>query len=109
MFHVTLGRVRDKVMFREGGETLALTVDGDAARMVRALTDAQQVMNAIKNESTEDERQNAAKVFAEAIFGEKQAEKLKQFYNNDPVCVIEACGRYFEGSLSKKITKAQKK
>lgn len=109
MFHVSLGRVRDKVMFREDGESLTLTVDGDAARMVRALTDAQKSLNAVKGESTDEDRISAAKQFAAAIFGADQAEKLVQFYHGDAVCVIEACGRYFSSGLAKKITKAQKK
>lgn len=109
MFHVSLGRVRDKVMFKEADESLMLTVDGDAARMVRALTAAQQSLNAVKGESTDDERLDAARQFAEAIFGKEQAEKLVQFYHGDAICVIEACGRYFSGGLAKKITQAQKK
>ena len=109
MFHVSLGRVRDKVMFKEADESLMLTVDGDAARMVRALTESQKALNAVKADSTDDERLEAAKQFATSIFGKEQAEKLIQFYHDDAVCVIEACGRYFSGSLSKKITRAQKK
>lgn len=108
MFQVTLGRVRDRVAFVEGGETLQLTVDGDAARMVHALNEAQKALNGINNESTAEETQKAAMMFAEAIFGNSQAKKLMEFYHNEAICVIEACGKYFSGSLSKKISKAQK-
>lgn len=108
MFQVSLGRVRDRVAFVEGEDSLQLTVDGDAARMVRALTEAQKSLNAIKNESTPEETQKAAMIFAEAIFGNSQAKKLMEFYHNEAICVIEACGKYFSGSLSKKISRAQK-
>ena len=109
MFHVSLGRVRDRVQFKEADELLVLVVDGDAARMVRALTEAQKTLNSIKGGSTDEERLQAARQFAEAIFGKEQAEKLIQFYRNDAICVIEACGQYFGGGLAKKITVAQKK
>jgi hypothetical protein len=109
MFRLSLNRVHDKVRITESGEKITLAVDGDAARMVRALTGAQKSLNAVKGESTDEDRISAAKQFAAAIFGADQAEKLVQFYHGDAVCVIEACGRYFSSGLAKKITKAQKK
>jgi hypothetical protein len=109
MFRVSLGRVRDKVLFKEGNDTLQLYVDGDAARMVVALTAVQKTLGTITNESTDEETANVAREFAQSIFGNDQAEKLFGFYHGDAVCVIEACGKYFSGGLSKKITKAQKR
>lgn len=108
-YRMTLGRVRDRVRVEESGEALVLTVNGDAARMVAGLTRAQAYMKTLNDESGEDEKKEAAMMFAGAIFGKDQAQKLIEFYGGDPLCAIDLCGRYFQERLSKKITKAQKK
>ena len=109
MYRITLNRVHDKVQVNEGGEHLILTVEGDAARMVAALTDAQKTLKALTNDSTEGERQEAALKFAQAIFGNSQAAKLVEFYHGDALCIINVCGRYFSERLAKLIARAQKK
>ena len=50
-----------------------------------------------------------AQYFAAVIFGNEQAEKLLAFYANDPVCVIDVCGKYFKERLADKIAAVQKK
>ena len=57
----------------------------------------------------ESAKQDAARMFARAIFGTEQSDKLFHFYDCDPITLITACGVYFRSQLSKKITKAQKK
>jgi hypothetical protein len=109
MFRLSLNRVHDKVRITESGEKITLAVDGDAARMVAGLTRAQAYMKTLNDESGEDEKKEAAMMFAGAIFGKDQAQKLIEFYGGDPLCTIDLCGRYFQERLSKKITKAQKK
>lgn len=108
-YKLSLNHVRDKVCAVEGGEKLSLTVDGDAARMVANLTRTQAYMKTLNDDSTDEEKQTAAQLFATAIFGADQAKRLIDFYGGDAMCVIDWCGRYFQGRLSKKITKAQKK
>ena len=43
-YEVTLNRVHDNITIRESGETLKLSVNGDAMRMVAGLNRAQQKM-----------------------------------------------------------------
>lgn len=109
MFRITLNRVRDHIVIREGTDELKLMVDADPRIVVKALQRAQKALNAIKDESTEAEQVNAAKTLSTAIFGEDQTQKLFAFYNNNPACVATVCGEYFEKRLAKKITRAQKR
>jgi hypothetical protein len=108
-YKLSLNRVRDKLKVVESGEELLLTVDADAARLVAGLTKAQNYMKSLTNDSAEEEKTEAARLFSEAIFGKAQTDKLLAFYGGDPLCVIDICGRYFSERLSDKITKAQKK
>jgi hypothetical protein len=50
-----------------------------------------------------------ARFFADTLFGKDQGGAFCEFYNNDPLTIINACGMYFQKRLGKKITKAQKK
>ena len=108
-FTISLNRVHDRVRISEGSDTLDLAVDSDPMRLVAGLSQAQKQLQSLTAESTEEEQDNAALYFAEVIFGKKQAEKLAAFYHNDAGCVINVCGKYFEGRLAKLITAAQKK
>ena len=108
-YEVSLNRVHDTVVIREDTETLRLTVNGDAQRMVAGLTKAQQKMLAIKDDSTDEEVMNCAKYFASVIFGMEQAKTLMDFYANDPGCVISVCSQYFKERLAGKIAAVQKK
>ena len=108
-YKMTLNRVHDKVTVKEGGETLVLTVDGDAMRMVAGLNKAQEKMKALSDVSTDEEVIDAARFFAAVIFGREQAEHLLNFYAGDPGCVISVCGKYFRERLASRITKAQRK
>ena len=108
-YAITLNRVHDTISIREGNETLKLTVDGDAMRLVAGLNKAQQKMVALNEESTDEEIKNAARFFAGVIFGNEQAEKLLKFYADDPSCVISVCGKYFKDRLAGKIAAVQKK
>lgn len=108
-FKLSVNRVHDRVRITEGSESLNLCVDADPARMVAALAQAQKMLQALNNDSTEEEQRSAAECFAQAIFGKDQAEQLMAFYLKDAGCVIKVCGRYFNQRLGKLITKAQKK
>jgi len=109
MFNISLNRVHDSVRISEGDERLTLLVDGDAMRMVAALTEAQRTLKGLTEESTEKERMDAAMAFAIAIFGPTQAWELAHFYHDDPACVISVCGKYFSQRLAGLIEKAQKR
>ena len=110
MFRLTLNRVRDHITIREGDETLSLAVDCDARMLVSRIRKAQiQLTEANKSESTDEDRQNAARAFSVAIFGEGQTDKLAEFYGWDYSCVMTISGLYFEKRLCKKIIAAQKK
>ena len=108
-YEVTLNRVHDTIRIREGDETLALTVNGDAMRMVAGLTKAQQKMTELTDDSTDEQVMECAEYFAAVIFGKDGAQKLLAFYADDPGCVISVCGQYFKERLAKKISAVQKK
>lgn len=110
MFRLSLNRVRDHIVIKEGDETLSLTVDCDPRMIVSRIRNAQEkINNVIKNESSDEEREDAARAFAMAIFGEAQTDRLAQFYAWNYACVMSICGMYFEKRLCKKIVAAQKK
>lgn len=108
-FKITLHRVHDRVRISEGSEQLILQVDGDPMRMVAGLSEAQKRMQALTNESTEEEQHGAALYFATVIFGRDQADQLMDFYHGDAGCIINVCGQYFQRRLGRLITRAQKK
>lgn len=101
--------VCDKVVFRNMEKTLVLTVRADSTLIVSNLNKVNKRLNAINDDTSETEKGKIAEAFASAIFGNEQAEKLLQFYDNDSLAVITSCGKYFQNRLSKLITKAQKK
>lgn len=100
--------VSDKVTFRNVDKTLVLYVRSNAAAMVVGLKQAQEKLKELNDESDECQKINAARFFAAKVFGDEQADRLIDFYN-DPLAVISVVGMYFEKQLAKKITKAQKK
>lgn len=106
---ISLGRIHDTVVIREGDERLKLRVNADPMRIMAGLNLAQQMLKALDEESTEEQQLNAAKYFANVIFGKEQTEQLSEFYRKDAGCIISICGKYFSERLSKMITKAQKK
>ena len=108
-YEMSLNRVHDSIAIREGNETLKLTVNGDAMRMVAGLTKAQKKMIELSEESTDEQAKETADYFASVIFGKEQAEKLMEFYAGDPYCVISVCGKYFKERLAGKIADIQKK
>lgn len=108
-YEMTLNRVYDNIVIKEGSEKLNITVNGDAMRMVAGLNNAQRKMKELKDDTPDDVVRECAEYFASVIFGKEQAEKLMQFYANDPACVITVCGEYFKARLAGKITEAQKK
>ena len=101
--------VSDTVRFRNVDKTLTLTVRTGASSVVLGIKKAQERFKTLNDQSPETERAAAAKEFAEAMFGGEQAERLIQFYDNDSLAVVNACGMYFSNRLTKLITKAQKK
>ena len=109
IFKITLNRVRDRIVIREGDDELPLTVDSDARTIMARLQKANKALSQINDDVTDEQRYNAAYGLAEAIFGKEQADKLMAFYNDDPRCVVTVCGIYFEKRLGKKITAAQKR
>lgn len=100
--------VSDKVTFRNVYKTLSLTVRTDASTIVLGLKRANERLSALTDESPDEEKAAAARMFAAVLFGDKQADSLCRFYE-DPLAVVTACGMYFRERLSKKITKAQKR
>jgi len=108
-YEMTLNRVHDTLRIREGDETLTLTVNGDAMRMVAGLNKAQAKLKELTNDSTDEEVREAAEYFASVMFGREQAISLMRFYAEDPACVINVCGQYFRERLASKITAVQKK
>ena len=107
MFTVSLNRVMDHIAVKEGEEQLSLFVDDDANSLVRKLMQAKRLMDAVKADTTEADKLQAAKTFASAIFGEDQAEQLALFYHDNAGSIAEVCSRYFDSRLAKMITKAQ--
>lgn len=108
-YEVTLNRVHDNIVIREGDEVLNLTVNGDTMRMVAGLNKAQKQMLELKDDSSDEQVKEVAEYFAAVIFGKEQAAALMKFYAEDPACVISVCGKYFKERLAGKIAKAQKK
>lgn len=106
---LSLNRVFDTVVIREGTERLTLHVNADPARLVVGLTQAQKQLATIKQDTPEEEKEEISKFFASVIFGDEQTQELFDFYYGDAACVIALCGKYFADRLSKLITKAQKK
>ena len=106
---LSLNRVHDTVVIREGDEKLTLHVDADPMRMVAGISQAQKMMQALNTESTEEQQRDAALYFAGVIFGKDQAVQLLSFYHNDSGCLFNVCGKYFSARLSKLIVKAQKR
>lgn len=109
MFEISLNRIHDNIRIREGNDTLNLSVDADAMRMVAGLNKARNLLQSITDKTTEEQRNEAARYFAAVIFGDEQAGKLMDFYRGDAGCVINVCGQYFAKRLSGIIAKVQKK
>ena len=106
---VSLGLVRDRVAAAEGADRLYLIVSERANTIMHNLAFAQKGLEALGNSPKDQDRERVALQFASALLGEKQARELLSFYQNDPNCVIDWCGKYFSARLSRKITKVQKK
>ena len=100
--------VSDKVTFRNVDKSITLFVRTSAGSIVTGINQTQEKLKELKNDSDECQRINAARLFAKTVFGEEQADRLIDFYN-DPMVVIVAVGMYFDKRLKKLITKAQKK
>lgn len=108
-YELTLNRVHDSIVVKEGEEKLTLVVNGDAMRMVAGLNKAQKQMKDLKDDSSDEDVKKCAEYFASVIFGQEQAGKLMAFYADDPGCVITVCGQYFKDRLAGKIAAIQKK
>lgn len=108
-YTVSMGRVHDRIRVREGNDSIILTVDSDPMKMVAGMSQVQENMKKISEESTDEQLKEAALHFATVIFKDAQAHQLMDFYDGDAGCVINVCGTYFAQRLSKKISKAQKK
>lgn len=100
--------VTDTVDFFDGEKTLTLTVRADAAALVGGIKRTYEKLSTMTDDTDDKVKAEAARMFAAAIFGQEQGDKLCAFYR-DPLAVIAACGEYFKRRLGKKITKAQKK
>lgn len=108
----SLNRVRDNVTIKEGEEVITLFVDCDVTGIVNRLRSAREKIDAINENTGEEQRKAASMSFAIAIFGEAQAEKLLDFYHGNYGCVVEICGIYFEDKkhgLARKIAAIQKR
>ena len=107
MFTISLNRVRDQIAVKEGDQEIKLSVDSDANSIVKRLKKAKELMDAVDSQTTDEDKLEAARAFASAIFGDAQAEQLVLFYSKNAGNVAEVCARYFEERLCKMITKAQ--
>lgn len=101
--------VTDKVTFRNVDKTITLTVKADGSSLITGLKHVNDRLSKMTDETPENERTEAARMFAETIFGKEQGGRLFDFYGGDALAIVTACGMYFRERLSKKITKAQKK
>lgn len=101
--------VSDKVTFRNVDKTITLTVRADANSLVTGLKKVNVRLSKMKDNTPETEQKEAARFFADTLFGEEQGKRLFIFYSGDALAIITACGMYFRERLSKKITKAQKR
>lgn len=108
-YNMTLNRVHDTVRIREGREMILLYVDVDSMKLVAGISQVQKELQSITEETPEEETKRIAKEFARVIFGVDGAEKLSDFYREDPGCIIGICSKYFSNRLNKLIEKAQKK
>ena len=112
MRSLTLNRVRDKIVIREGDEVLPLYVDCDANTLMKRIQEANKGLEKVNEQTGEEEQRRVALDLASAIFGEEQAEQLMAFYHDNSGCVVTICGMYFgdaKHGLGRKITKAQKR
>ena len=101
--------VADKIRFRNVDRVFDAVVRSDASSLVIGLKRVNDRLSAMTDETTEAERLSAARFFADTLFGSEQGGAFCDFYDNDPLTIINACGMYFRERLGKKITKAQKK
>ena len=101
--------VNDKVRFRNLDKTIDIDVKADASQLVTGLMKANARLTGMTEETTEEEKTKSALLFAGAMFGNAQAEKLLEFYDREPLSLINACSVYFDKRLKKLITKAQKR
>ena len=85
--------VTDKAVFRNMDKTLTLYVRSDAPSLMANLRKAEGVLEKVSSDSTEEEKRNAARLFAWAVFGDESG-RLVDFYDN-PAAVISAVGMYF--------------
>lgn len=100
--------VTDKVSFKNMDKTMTLTVKADATALVVNIKKAYDKLSTVNDKSTDEQKMDAARMFAYSIFGQAQGDALCEFYE-DPLTVITVCGMYFKQRLADKITKAQKK
>ena len=108
-YRMSLGRVHDTVVIREGAEKLTLRVDADPMRVTAGLMQAGEAMQRWKEETKIGKQREYALFFAGVIFGPEQAKALLNFYHNNPACVVNVCGQYFDRRLRGLIEKAQRK
>ena len=101
--------VADKIRFRNVDRVFDAVVRSDASSLVVGLKRVNDRLSAMTDETPEAERLSAARFFADTLFGSEQGGAFCDFYDNDPLTIINACGMYFRERLGKKITKAQKK
>jgi len=101
--------ISDKVTFRNVDQTITLTVRSDAPSLVVGMKRVMEKLSKVTDEAEISEQIDVARFYARTLFGNEQGDSLVQFYNEDALAVISACGIYFQKRLAKKITKAQKK
>lgn len=108
-YEITLNRVHDTVVIREGEDKLTLYVDVDPMRITAGLVQAQQNLQKWNEKTQAKQQREYALFFAGVIFGQEQAQELLAFYHNNAGCVVNVCGQYFSNRLRGLIEKAQKK
>lgn len=106
---MSLGRVHGTLAIVEGFDKLTLYVNADPMRLTAGLVQVQKMLKTWTDTTTAKQRKEIALSYASVMFGEDQAKKLLAFYHNDPACVLNVCAQYFKRTLSRLITKAQKR
>lgn len=105
-FEISLNRVHDRFTVRQGNERLEIRVDSDPRIIIAKIRNANEKILKAKDD---ENRKQAARVFAESMFGKEQTDSLLALYNGDYSCLMTVSSLYFEKRLSSKITKVQKK
>ena len=98
-YKISLHLVNDYPTFQNGDKVITMHVQGKAQGFIFALMFANGFMKSVSKESTEQKVKNAAMLYAAAIFGKEQAEKLMDLCDGETAGLVQACNKYFNKRL----------